>query len=392
PLLWSQGKDFRRTLDSRENAYQENEGVQKLEAALQLAEGLRAISPEKAMGYAQEGNLMAMSSKNAVLQARAYDIMGKLHLMQGHLMAARDCYTKGLNIARTTGDDMLYAIIANSAGILMQTLGDHEQALIYYNETLEIYDRAQILPRKTMTMSNIGYLLERLGRYDQSINILEEALEIVNSAPKPSLRAISVLSANLGVSHESKGDYDLALNYYLQSLEIKRKLKDPAPAIGMLANVFGVYSAMNKVEEAEKYYQQAWQMAIEGQNTYWQQDLLARYAEHLERIGKKQEAIKLYEQSLELAKHLQDQEDIIYLLNKITEFKAEAGEYETAYRLRLSLEQYQDSLHQIKMDERINDLEQRFELERQLETSNQELSSLQSESENRQVKLYLSLI
>lgn len=391
-LGWGQGRDFRRQLDSLENVYSEKEGVQQLEAALMLAEGYRAISLEKAMGYAQQGNLLAISSKNAVLQARAYDIMGKLHLMQGHLMAARDCYTKGLNIAKATGDDMLYAIITNSAGILMQTLGDHEQALIYYNEALEIYDREQILPRKTMTMSNIGYLLERLGRYDQSIAILEDALRIVNSAPKPSLRAISVLTANLGVTNESKGEYDLALDYYLQSLEIKRKLKDPAPAIGMLANIFGVYSAMNQVEEAEKYYQQAWQMALENQSVHWQQDLLARYAEHLERIGKKQNAALLYEQSLNLAKDLQDQEAIIDLLNKITEFKAEAGDYETAYRLHLSLEEYQDSLHQIKMDERIDDLEQRFELERQLESSNQKLTNLKSESENRQVQLYLSLV
>ncbi|MFK7922308.1 MAG: tetratricopeptide repeat protein [Bacteroidia bacterium] len=390
PLL-GKGQGFIQQLDSLENVYHETQGVQQLEVILKLAEGYRAISTEKAMGYAKEGYLLAMATNNATLQARAFDILGKLHMIEGHLLVARDCYNKGLNIAKETGDDMLFAVISNSAGILMQTLGDYEQALVHYNHALEIYDREQILPRKTMTMSNIGYLLERIGRYDQSIEVLEEALLIVKSAPKPSYRAISVLSANMGVAHESKGDYELALTFYQQSLEIKQRLSNPDPAIGMLANIFGVYSSMGKVELAEKFYQQAWQLALESKSSSWQQDLLARYAGHLERIGRTSEATNLYLQSLDLAKRLQDQEATIDLLKKMADLRAETGDFEQAYLFRKEFEQYKDSLNNIRVGEKIDDLEQRFELERQLENSHQELSSLQSESSNRKIQLYLSL-
>lgn len=385
------GQSFEQQLDSLENVYHESQGVQQLEVILKLAEGYRAISTDKAMGFAKEGYLLAMASDNAILQARAFDILGKLHLSQGHLLAARDCYNKGLNIARMAGDEMLFAVISNSAGILMQTLGDYEQALVHYNKALEIYSREKILPRQTMTMSNIGYLLERVGRYEQSIEVLEEALAIVKSAPKPSFRAISVLSANLGVAHESKGDYELALAFYQQSLEIKQRLSNPNPAIGMLANIFGVYSNMGKVELAEQYYQQAWQLAIEHQSVDWQQDLLGRYAGHLESIGRVGEATVLYEQSLNLAKQLQNREATIELLKKMADLRAASGDFQDAYFLRKEFEQYQDSLHTLRIDEKIDDLEQRFELERQLESSKQELFSLKSESSNRKVQLYLSL-
>ncbi|MEL7534717.1 MAG: tetratricopeptide repeat protein [Bacteroidota bacterium] len=390
--LYGKAQDFRQQLDSLEDLKHETVGVQQLEVILKLAEGYRAISPEKAMGYAKEGYLLAMASDNMVLQARAFDILGKLHLIQGHLLAARDCYTKGLNIAKNTGDDMLFAVISNSAGILMQTLGDYEQALVHYNHALDIYDREQILPRKTMTMSNIGYLLERVGRYQQSIDILEEALVIVKSAPKPSFRAISVLSANLGVAHESKGDYEMALTFYEQSLEIKQRLKNPDPAIGMLANIFGIYSTMGNLPLAEQYYQQAWQLALQNESASWQQDLLSRYAGHLESLGRVKEATNLYDQSLGLAKQLQDQEATIQLLKKLAELKSAEGDFKRAYYLQTEFERYQDSLHNIRMNEKIDDLEQRFELERRLENSKQELSSLQSESSNRQVQLYLSLV
>jgi tetratricopeptide (TPR) repeat protein len=76
------------------------------------------------------------------------------------------------------------AMTLNNMGVLLDTMGDPDAALVHYQEALEIYRKLSeshpdaYMPDVAGTLNNIGVLLRNTGDPDAALRHYEEALEI----------------------------------------------------------------------------------------------------------------------------------------------------------------------------------------------------------------------
>ncbi|MBI4838033.1 MAG: CHAT domain-containing protein [Nitrospirae bacterium] len=99
-----------------------------------------------------------------------------------------------------------------------------------------------------------GQEAQKYGRYQEALSYFEKSLEI-----NKKLGHLQGISANLnyiGAVYDSLGQYEKALTYYEESLKISKELKIPQSVAGSLNNIGGVYLYEKRYKEAEQKFLQ----------------------------------------------------------------------------------------------------------------------------------------
>ncbi|MEO7312436.1 MAG: tetratricopeptide repeat protein [Chitinophagaceae bacterium] len=139
-----------------------------------------------------------------------------------------------IKLGKMTSDDF------SNIGLAYSQLGFHEQAIGFYNESLEQN------PDNKYSLNNMGYALNLLNRYDEAIPIFDRAIEIDSAfAYSYNNRGLSKIKTgkteeglkdinysfeldkdnsygyrNLGIYHLDKGEYKEALKLFTKAMEL----------------------------------------------------------------------------------------------------------------------------------------------------------------------------
>jgi tetratricopeptide (TPR) repeat protein/DNA-binding CsgD family transcriptional regulator len=125
---------------------------------------------------------------------------------------------ESLELAKKTNDSILIAMVYNVLGILKTVLHHHEDALAYYNQSLDIYLDHKQDSSSAAIYNNLGVLHGQM--YDDSISIdyYVKAAEI-NKRTKNYLW-LSINYVNIGYRYVESGNLQKALNYLQMSNDI----------------------------------------------------------------------------------------------------------------------------------------------------------------------------
>lgn len=93
------------------------------------------------------------------------------------------------------------------------------------------------------------------GKYQEALPYFERSLEMHQRLNIP--RGISVNLNNIGSVYGSLEQYDKALSYHEQSLNISRELNIPQDIAISLNNIGGVYSSFRQYYKALPYHEDA---------------------------------------------------------------------------------------------------------------------------------------
>ena len=118
------------------------------------------------------------------------------------------------------------AEISNFAGIIQRNVGDHANALEYFNDAQRIALNYGLRTELAYAYNNIGDIYNREGKYSTAIDYELKALDLFVLLDDSS--GISYVCHQLSLTHANLGNYEVALGYDMRSMRIREQMGNVA--------------------------------------------------------------------------------------------------------------------------------------------------------------------
>ena len=200
----------------------------------ELSWELRNSEPEKSIDYGLEAIKLAEKYNNYEELVKAYSFIGVAYRILGNYSEAIDYYYNGLQLAKKYE-------IKDQEGYAYINIGNLNIYQGYYYNAIENLSKALEIAEKLDHKRMIGYVHLNLGRaqmlkkeYQEALNNFEKALEIRIEIDQISGQAVCY--KYIGDSHYALKNKNLALSNYNKSLEVVDKDADK----DLVANIYNV--------------------------------------------------------------------------------------------------------------------------------------------------------
>jgi signal transduction histidine kinase len=223
-------------------------------------------------------------------------------------------------------------------------------------ELSENHDDQHIYAKALM---ELGDTYRIFGRLDEGEDLLNQAKSIYEELGDQGQMAHC--NNKLGALNVNKSNYELAIPYYLSALEIWESLKDSQNIIKPYINIGVVFKNINRHNKAQEYYEEALKWAdILNDNrakmyVYNNQAIVynaeANKYQNLADSDSTRRVVYLdssqyfianslakYQQSVDLAKSINDKRSLVRALTNMTDLKATMGLYDEALAHSLEAE------------------------------------------------------
>lgn len=227
------------------------------------------------------------------------------------------------------------ALALNNLGVLYKDVNRVDEALVTFNEALEINQKlaktnsSVYLHNVANTLNNLGILYYNENNMGEALQAYKEAYQtyqkLAKTNPSVYLPDVAMTLNNLGNLHRTESYMDEALNVFNEALDIYRKLAKTNPSvyspdIAMTLNNLGiVYYRIDRMDEALTAYDKALdirrKLVKTNPNVY-----LPYVASTLNNLGllhsrkkRMNEALAAYTESLEIRRKLAKINPSVYL-------------------------------------------------------------------------------
>ena len=225
----------------------------------------------KAIEY-QKQSLLIEKESGALLQALGtLTNIGFLHESLGEKQEALLSFNEGLRLARTLPAFILVSVVEipllNSAGRVLNSLGEEQKAFDYYNRALtnakEVHAQKGVPdplirllePSEALTLLHLLFFYNTRGQHSEALDCGNQALTLYRSNGDR-LGEVSALVAT-GRVYKSSGDNEQALLNFNQALTMAGASGFRILEAITLDAIGEAYSAQGKYDRALEYYNQA---------------------------------------------------------------------------------------------------------------------------------------
>ena len=229
--------------------------------------------------------------------------IGNSYFYMGDYINAYDYFSRYLQQAEISGTQKQKAKGTTNVGVILKEQKKYDDALIYFNKTIQIglsLNDNQIL---FVGYSNKGNVYNEKAKLNQKLSTYYNQLAIDNY-----LKAQTVLSkievndyrnpillyGNIGNVYADLNQYEKAIEYFTESIKLVKENEFFPQASLIYNNLTGIYLDLNNLKMAEQYLKEANECAIKSQSS----DNLAmsyqNYARYYELKGDFANAFKSY--------------------------------------------------------------------------------------------------
>ncbi len=316
---------------------------QQFDALFYLAKAAAELEQkEKASDYFERAKRMAMSNQDDQRLA----MVQRQQALEAWYASdfAQALYLNQLNesIFRRLGDIESLSKTLNNIGIMYRNLGQHQKALDYYVQSLELKEQLGQKEKIASTLNNIGVLYQHMADYERAIPALQRSIDIYLEVDNEA--ELAGPYNNLGEVYKLMKQYQQAEKYLKLSFEIEKKF-DNVRGIAFSNFTLGeLYLNMNRLEQAKQYLTHALELAQQQAIKI----LIARAANSLAEYYLKQKddqrAKQLGKYAYEMALETQSLDGQKAVLKFLADIHAETGEFEQAYAYHKLLKKVTDDL------------------------------------------------
>lgn len=180
---------------------------------------------KQSLYYAKEVN-------NDSLIARRYSDIGVVYDYLGAYDKSSENYYKALVIFEKENDLLAVAKIYNNLGIINQNRGKKKDALVFYQKSLKIKQKAKVKPSLiASTYVNIGSVYEDLNDKTNSLIFYNKALKTFQK--KENKKYISLVLGNIASVKLKTGEFDSASYYINKAIELNKSINNK---LGLVIN------------------------------------------------------------------------------------------------------------------------------------------------------------
>jgi tetratricopeptide (TPR) repeat protein len=196
-------------------------------------------------------------------KATYYQNIGYIKDHQGDHEKAIEYYEQGLEIHQKTlpPNHPDLASCYSNIGLVYQRMGEYSKALSFYEKSLEIRQKT-LLPNHpdfATSYNNIGGVYDNMGEYSKALSFFEKSLEIYQKTLPPNHPDLANSYNNIGAVYKNTGEYSKALSFFEKSIEIRQKtLPTNQPSLASSYNNIGsVYMNMREYSKVLSYLERA---------------------------------------------------------------------------------------------------------------------------------------
>lgn len=280
-------------------------------------------NPTRKLSYAREALSIAQKIKYKKGIANSYALLGDQYDDNSNYPEALKYYFLELELREEMNDTLGLQEVCNRIGIVYSYQKKNYEALKFFQRVAEIAEARGSKRRIALAYNNLGVVHKNLGKYKEASEYYEKALAVFKELDYKN--GISASYSNIGIAKTQMGDYAGALEYYMKAKKMFEETND-------LRGLGGIYVNLGELSLTEGKYRQAeeqFKKALEYSNTS---------GFTLNRRDSYDGLYKSYEK---------------------------LGNYEQAYKYFRAFNSLSDSLVNEEGNKRIQDIEKRYEIEKQ---------------------------
>jgi tetratricopeptide (TPR) repeat protein len=363
------------------NKQEENPVTQQINHFLDSSVYLRNSSINKSITICQKAIEMAEETQNPNLLSKAYKTQGINYYFSGTTDSAFLYYQKAIPQFEALNSKSDVGKVLGNIGLLYKRQAKYDMALEYYLQNLNIYkeiDYREGLGSVFNNLGNLYYLQENLataGTYYQ--------LALSNFKNFKNTKEIANAYCNLGAIAEQNKNFTKSLDFYTKSLHENSKVGNVLFDSKLLFNIGYLYHSQNILDSAIVYVKRAEKIRIQIGD---KNGLISAKLE-LAKIAMSQKKTYLAEKYLQEANQLAIENNMLNwrseILEILTTVYLETGNYKKAYFHQNEMIQISDSLNNIQTTNRFAELSIAYETKK----NQQELELLQQKSQIQHLEL-----
>ena len=259
--------------------------------------------------------------------ARLYE-QGEQQYNNGQYHQALIFYNQALDIYRTTHAQA-------DIGETLYAIGSVHYALRQYSESLESYQQALAVYRDIddqvnlgRTFQAIGLTYDSLGKYSESLIAYQQALMLYQVTHNQQGAGQTLYA--IGQAHYSLGEYSAALTAYKQAIVCVRGLGDRVTEGATFHSIGIIYNELGEYSQALHFYEQALDLLDGEPNAIYRGQVFTSIGLNYVQQRQYQQAIPFYQQALGIYQATRDRLNTGRTLNNLGEAYQLQGQYQQA--------------------------------------------------------------
>jgi signal transduction histidine kinase/DNA-binding response OmpR family regulator len=339
-------------------------GQERVHLLCSLSKAYRSIDPNEGIKYAEEG--LSDAKKIGYLKGEATSIrlIGSNYVILGNYKMAMVNARQALQLLKELENEKLeIAATLNLIGIIYYKISDYDNALEYYLMSLKISEEIEHKKGIANSMNNIGNVYSNILKYEEALKYLLKAYEIKQEIGN--VRELATTANNIGIAYAKLSNISKALEYYQISLRLKKENKDYQSYASTLNNMGEMYFDQKNYNEALKYYQEAETTSQKYKNDQLLAMIWMNIGYTYLKLQKLDIALNYLEIGKDQAKKTSAANVEIECYKALSELYSDKGDYKKALEFYKSYTLLRDSVFSKQSVERIANMEQQIEIEKQ---------------------------
>lgn len=239
---------------------------------------------------------LADGAKDFATAKKALHVAAYAHQTRGDSDRAKRALRKGLQLAEADRSGTWAPILRYLAVRQSATTGETRPAESTVDSVVQALQASEEPGVCAVYLGRLGRILEHFDDYSKAMRLYDNALDLLRGTE--CVREISEIHTYRGDLHRRLGDSPRSLAEHLEAVALRRPLHDPIAlatslrGAGMAAITLDhVHQALSYLEEAERLYEMAGEVAGAKSNA-------VPLARTLARIGRKSEAVQRFDGAL----------------------------------------------------------------------------------------------
>lgn len=190
--------------------------------------------------------------------SKNYRNLGRFYYFQKNYDKSLKYFNMAKNILPEPIEAMSLAIIYSGLGSIYSNDGfagfDLELAQSQYYSALALFQDARDSSNIALGYNNLGLVFEQSKKHQQAVNYYQKSLDIKELLGNK--KGILVTCLNIGNVLKKDGDYERSLNYYEKGILLAKELNDELNYLHLLSNIVDVKMELGYADEAARLFEE----------------------------------------------------------------------------------------------------------------------------------------
>ena len=270
-------------------------------------------------------------------------------------------FIEGISTAKISNDKYGTAKLYSNLALAYSSMGNYDDYRDAEINSIKLFEELGNEIELTAEYGSFGYHLRRTNLPRSKYYML---LAIKLGEKNNLLKDLTAVYDNYGTVLELDGSLDSALFYYEKGLQLKYKLSDSIGIPYSLNHLATIHASKGNIDKAFDYMAESDSYRAKEKNNYGRAENAVIKGELFYAVGKYDLAISKFNESLYLAKLIGNKHMAQYNYEKLSNIYEIKKDYEKAFINLKNHKSYRDSILNIETNNRIAELEIKFETEK----------------------------